>query len=128
MSRIEKKYKVNTSAEAFLEALTNQTMVSQWSGAPAIMGRDEGQSFSLWGDSIVGYNVEVSDTKLIQSWKENQWAGYSRVIFSWTELEKGIAVTLLHEDIPPESYDNLVRGWDDHYMNPLITWLESNNL
>ncbi|SMD38685.1 Activator of Hsp90 ATPase homolog 1-like protein [Reichenbachiella faecimaris] len=128
MKRLEKKYLVKTNEKLFYEALTNQANVSQWSGASAIMHEEAGTAFSLWGGSIVGINTKVARNQLVQQWKEKNWANYSKVSFEWKAGEEGLEVYLIHTDIPDGSFQNIKRGWDEHYMNPLITWLESNNL
>ncbi len=119
---------VNVSEKMFYKALTNQSMVSQWSGAPAVMSDEVEATFSLWSGSIVGVNLKVAANTLEQQWKEKNWTGYSKVLFEWKTGPAGLEVTLIHTDIPESSFQNIKRGWDEHYMNPLITWLESNNL
>ncbi|MEO9804667.1 MAG: SRPBCC domain-containing protein [Reichenbachiella sp.] len=128
MPRLEKTYFVNAKSSDFYEALTNQTIISQWSGASATMSDEIGSNFSLWGGSIVGINNEVSSNKLVQQWKESSWPEYSKVVFGWRQESNFLVVTLIHEDIPEDSYDDITIGWEEHYMNPLISWLESNNL
>lgn len=128
MQKLEKTYHVKTTSAALYEALTNQTIVSQWSGASAVMSDEPGSDFSLWGGSIIGINTEVSPAKLVQQWKEASWPEYSKVIFEWHQEPDSLVVTLCHEHIPENSYSDIVSGWEEHYMNPLITWLESNNL
>lgn len=128
MKKLEKKYAIHTSEERLYDALTNQTVVSQWSGAPAVMSDEEGADFSLWGGSIIGRNIKVTKNELVQDWKEKSWEGYSMVRFQWRTKTAGIQVSLVHENIPDQAYQNIIRGWDEHYMNPLITWIETNNL
>ncbi|WP_420581200.1 SRPBCC domain-containing protein [Reichenbachiella sp.] len=128
MRRFEKQYEVKVSEQLLYEALTNQSKVSQWSGAPAVMSEEEGARFSLWGGSIEGVNKIVTRHTLIQQWKEKSWENYSNVSFEWKQGPSSLVISLVHTAIPDNSYDNIKRGWDEHYMNPLITWLESNNL
>lgn len=127
MRKLEKKYKVQTSAKLFHKALTSQVVVSQWSGAPAVMSDEEGAAFSLWGGSIIGSNTKISSNLLEQQWKEMSWENYSTVKFEWKFEGGELEVCLTHTGIPDEFYQNMMAGWDEHYMNPLITWLESNN-
>ncbi|WP_422362374.1 SRPBCC domain-containing protein [Reichenbachiella sp.] len=128
MKRFEKQYLVNVSEKRFYEALTNPAMVSQWSGAPAQMSEEVGAAFSLWGGSIEGLNSKVTSNTLEQQWKGKRWGGYSNVLLEWKAGAEGLEVSLTHTDIPDDTFQNIKRGWDEHYMNPLITWLESNNL
>lgn len=128
MASFKKKYSIKTEAQKFFKALTAEPNVSIWSGAPAVMCGMENFQFSLWSGSIVGINKKVSHNELVQLWKEPSWKEYSEVRFVWEENENGIEVTLIHDDIPEESYKDVARGWDEHYMIPLTTWLESNNL
>lgn len=128
MASFEKQYLIRTDPQKFFEALTDVATVQIWSGAPAIMDAKKGTEFSLWSDSIVGINKEVTDNKLVQLWKEQSWPAYSEVRFLWQKVEEGTLVTLTQHNIPSESFEDIARGWDHHYMNPLTTWLESNNL
>lgn len=126
MTHLEKEYVIRVSPENFYQGITDQASVAQWSGAPAVMSDVVGAPFSLWGGSITGINSKVSTTKLEQLWKESSWQEYSVVSFEWGDSPNGLVVRLSHSGFPTGSFENIKRGWDKHYMNPLISWLERN--
>ena len=128
MGNFEKKYVIQSDEKSVFDALTNATIVGQWSGSPAQMSDNEGENFSLWGGSIIGINEKVSSGKLSQLWKEKKWEVYSKVEFEWESTEDGVEVVLRQTGIPDEAFESIKQGWDEHYMFPLKSLLESNNL
>ncbi len=126
MKSFQKKYEINASSAKVFEALTSARIISEWSGANAVMRAKAGVRFSLWGGSIHGENIIISQEKIQQNWKEEGWDDFSEVIFEIQNKGKYCEVILIHNNIPDKSFRSIKDGWDEYYMGPLIEWLQGN--
>ena len=113
-------YQINASPQKVFEALTNAKIIQEWSGAPAKMDAQAGTEFSLFGDSIVGKNVEVVPNEiLVQDWAEATWESPSRVTFTLTAAKGGTTVELRHENVPEASLQSISQGWQQFYLGQI---------
>ena len=124
MSEIKKEYLIKANIEKVFKALTDPIEIEYWSGAPAIMESLIGGKFSLWGGSILGINVLIEENKIVQDWKESKWQDYSNVMFELENMGHKTLLKLEHSNIPVSSVNDIDNGWDDHYLNPLKSYLE----
>ena len=125
MKSFTKTYPTTAPVNILFAALTNPACIADWSGSPATMSATMsatgGADFSLWDGSIIGRNLTVTPTLVVQDWKENGWGAFSRVAFRLGNGE----ITLTHSDIPDASFADIVAGWDNYYILPLIDWAEA---
>lgn len=121
MKSFTKTYPTTAPVNTLFAALTTPAFIEDWSGSPATMSATEGADFSLWDGSIIGRNLTVTPTMVVQDWKENGWDAFSRVAFHLGNGE----ITLTHSGIPDENFADIVSGWDTYYMLPLIDWAEA---
>lgn len=121
MKSFTKTYPTTAPVNTLFAALTNPAFIADRSGSPATMSATEGADFSLWDGSIIGRNLTVTPTLVVQDWKENRWDACSRVAFRLGNGE----ITLTHSGIPDASFADIVSGWDNYYLLPLIDWAEA---
>ena len=114
MKSFTKTYPTTAPVNILFAALTNPAFIADWSGSPATMSATEGADFSLWDGSIIGRNLTVTPTLVVQDWKENSWDACSRVA---GRLGNG-EITLSHSGIPDASFADIVSGWDNYYLLP----------
>jgi activator of HSP90 ATPase len=101
-------------------ALTNPLTIHLWSGESAEMSTEPGTEFSLWEGSIVGKNLAFEKDKLIQQqWYFGEQEQESIVTIKLHPHPKGTSVELRHTNIPDESYDEIVEGWNETYFQSL---------
>ena len=101
-------------------ALTNPATLQLWTGEPAEMSTVPGTEFSLWGESIVGKNIEFeANKKIVQEWYFGDQEPTSIVTIKLHPHKQGTSVELMHINIPDEIYKEMVEGWNNNYFASL---------
>jgi activator of HSP90 ATPase len=95
---------------------------SEFTEDKAVISREVGGEFTAYGDWIKGKNLElVKDKKIVQEWRGNDDAwpeGHvSKVTFELKKDKDGTLLEFTHEDVPEKWYDDLVKGWEEHYWS-----------
>lgn len=125
MKTITKEYTINAPLVKVYTALVDSKIIEKWSGSKAEMSAVEGAEFKLWDGGIHGINLEVSENRIVQHWKEAKWKEYSKVTFNLQFANNATHVILIHEMVPDSSANGISKGWDEYYMEPLKELLES---
>ena len=126
MTKIEKHYYINASAEKTWKALTEKQEIEKWGGGPAEMDENIGTNFYLWGGDIHGTNIEIiQNVKLVQDWFGGNWEKPSRVVFTLKPTGTKTQLSLLHTEVPENEVSNFDSGWDDYYLGAIKKYLES---
>lgn len=119
MKNIKRYYILNAGPKDVYNALTNKAMLDIWTGEAAEMEPVEGTTFSLWGGSISGVNLEFEENrKIVQKWFFEDEAD-SIVTMKLHPHKKGTSLELIHTNIPDEAYENISDGWDEDYFGAL---------
>jgi activator of HSP90 ATPase len=95
----------------------------------AEISREVGGSFSIFGGHIVGLQLElVSNQRIVQAWRVVDWkpGDYSIARFDLTEQGQQTKVVFDHKGFPQGAAAHLASGWEEHYWEPLRTFLASN--
>jgi activator of HSP90 ATPase len=123
------------SPKRLYEALTDAkqfTRVIQLSGAlqamhlpdqPAVISKEEGGAFALFGGFITGRHIElVPNVRVVQAWRPGDWpAGvYSIARFELVEQGSGCKIVFDHTGFPKGDAKELAAGWKAHYWEPLV--------
>ncbi len=120
-------FQIKASPQDVFTALTNPFTIELWSGETAVMSKEVGAEFSLWGGAIVGKNIEVLENeKLVQQWYfgEEDDNNPSIVTLKLWEKKSNCSVELLHTNIPDDAYDNIVEGWNEAYLGAIKALME----
>jgi uncharacterized protein YndB with AHSA1/START domain len=127
------------SPKRVYEALTDAkqfTRVIQLSGAlqamhlpdqPAVISKEEGGPFALYGGFITGRHIElVPNVRVVQAWRAGDWpAGvYSIAKFEFVVQDAGCKIAFDHTGFPERDAKGLASGWKAHYWEPLAKVLE----
>jgi activator of HSP90 ATPase len=117
-------YAILTHATLFqrLESLSDAMQKLDIKGHPARISRQPGGAFSLFGDYIVGRQVElVPDQRIVQAWRVASWAPGIYSLARFELLERGAATRLAldHIGFPAGTAPSLASGWYAHYWEPL---------
>lgn len=125
MKDYKKYYIIGAAPEDLYKALTNPATIQLWTGEKAEMSTEPGSEFSLWGDSIVGKNLEFEENrKIVQHWYFEGQEEQSIVTLILHPHKHGTSLELRHSNIPDEDYDDLVDGWNTAYMGALEEFYE----
>ena len=125
MKDFKKYYIIPAPPEEVYLALTNPTTILLWTGEEAKMSTEPGSEFSLWGESIVGRNIEfVESKKIVQQWYFDGQAEESIVTILLHDHKQGTSVELKHTNIPEDEFNDFVEGWDESYFGSLQEFFE----
>jgi activator of HSP90 ATPase len=135
---IHQEVSFNAKPERIYEALTNPASfqkVESLSDAmrsldiaahPAKISPDPGGPFSLFGDYIVGRQIELIENKrIVQAWRVASWDPgiYSIARFELAPLDPGTKLTFDHTGFPQGAAEHLAQGWYAQYWDPLRKFL-----
>jgi uncharacterized protein YndB with AHSA1/START domain len=124
----KKYYIIPAEPEMVFKALTTPHIIRLWSGDNAEMSTEIGSEFSLWDGSICGVNLEFeTNKKIVQEWFFGEQEQQSIVTIKLHENPKGTSLELLHTNIPSDSYDDIIDGWNLEYMYSLIDFYTEND-
>ncbi|MAG48087.1 ATPase [archaeon] len=119
---VEFKVKPHEVYEAFMDEKKH----AEFTGSEATVSREVGGKFNIYG-SITGENLELEqDKKIVQTWRYEDWpeGHYSKITLVLEETDNGTKVTFTHEDIPEDKYEDIKKGWNDYYWNPMKEMFE----
>ena len=109
------------------EVLTDARQFSAMTGgAPTVISREAGGSFSCFGGMISGRQIELeSNQRIVQAWHVSNWpAGvYSIVKFELKEQGSETKLILDHDGFPEGHQEHLEAGWKTNYWEPLAKYL-----
>lgn len=95
-------------------------------GAPARIAPEPGGEFSMFGNHIVGRNLElVRPKRVVQAWRVVDWEPglYSVARFELAPDGSGTRLTFDHTGFPKGQGPHLVEGWSANYWAPMRKYL-----
>ena len=120
MADFKKYFIIPAEPEEVYAALTFQPTIELWTGSPAVFEPTPGSEFSLWDGSIVGKNIAFEKGKAIhQEWFFGE-QNPSLVTLKFHPHKKGTSLEVEQTNIPEETYEEIVNGWDEVYMKDLL--------
>ena len=93
---------------------------------PAVISREPGGTFSLFGDYIVGLQIElVPNQRIVQAWRVASWSPgiYSIVRFDLEDQGPAVKLVFDHIGFPAGTAEHLAEGWRGNYWEPLAKFL-----
>ena len=112
------------------ELILDSKKHSKLTGAPAIIGRNIGEKFSIWDGEIEGINLELfPDQKITQSWRYSNWPEnyFSKVTFAFSKVPAGTNLIFTQTGVPEEHYVDIAQGWKDYYWKPMKKMFEKKS-
>jgi activator of HSP90 ATPase len=114
------------SPRRIYEILLDTKLFSAFSGEPATISPEAGGTFAMFGEKILGRNVElVPDQRIVQAWRPAYWEPgiYSLVKFELKAQTSQTRVILDHTGFPEGLFASLSSGWKEHYWERLTKYL-----
>jgi activator of HSP90 ATPase len=108
--------------ESFSDAMKSLDIVAH----PAKISREPGGAFSLFGDYIVGRQIElIANQRIVQAWRVASWNPgiYSIARFELAPLDSGTRLVFDHTGFPAGTAEHLASGWYANYWDPLRKFL-----
>ena len=113
---------LSASPNEVFEALMDAKQHSEFTGAPAEIHRKAGGSFSLYGGSLNGKTVELTqDKNIVQDWRDEKWpkGHYSIATFELKGAKGGTKLVFTQTGIPASRLRDINGGWKSHYWDLL---------
>ena len=126
------QFKLKTIIETTPENIYNTWLDSKghtgMTGGEARITNRVGDRFTAWDGYIEGENILLEPYKrIVQSWRTSQFdeeEGDSQIEVLLKEKEGKTELTLIHTNIP-ESGEHYIKGWDDHYFQPMKAYFSN---
>lgn len=117
-------YQVLTDAAQFqhLQSLSDAMKNLDINAHPARISREPGGELSLFGDYIIGRQIELDpDRRIVQAWRVASWApgNYSLARFELLDQGAGTHLVFDHTGFPAGNAKHLAAGWHSNYWDPL---------
>jgi activator of HSP90 ATPase len=127
MKTIRQTYAIDASLAEVWQAFFDPKVIDRWGGGPADISEKENSGFSLWGGEIHGSNRKIIKHKtLVQDWFDSdKWDAPSKVTVTFNAKGDQTVVSLLHENIPDASLEDIDEGWKKFYFGPMKDALEA---
>jgi len=106
--------------EDLFECFVDSNHVKAYTGGDAIVSKEKGGKFKLFGGSVEGENVEVEyPKKLVQKWRFNTWpeGHYSTVTITFEEKDSKTVCKLTQTGVPKEDRERTEKGWTGNFWS-----------
>jgi activator of HSP90 ATPase len=108
--------------ESFSDAMKSLDIAKH----PAMISREPGGAFSLFGGYISGRQIElVPDQRIVQAWRVGSWKPgiFSIARFELAPQGSSTKLAFDHTAFPVGEADHLASGWHSNYWDPLRKFL-----
>ena len=127
---IQQEILFDSESAVIYNLLMNQDKHSEITGSEVIMSNEINGHFSVFDDYCVGYNIElIENQKIVQAWHfdEEGWPDnhYSICTFTLEPVENKTKLIFTQTDIPEHKAEELERGWNDFYWQPIKEYLKN---
>ncbi|MET7029194.1 SRPBCC domain-containing protein [Sediminicola luteus] len=123
------KTTLNAPAKDIFNTWISSEGHTKMTGGEAIASNKVGGSFTAWDGYIQGKNLVLEENKrIVQSWRTSQFEPHeedSQIEVVLTEKGGNTELTLIHSKVP-ESGEHYIKGWDEHYFQPMKKYFTKN--
>ncbi|ALM07099.1 hypothetical protein SB49_04265 [Sediminicola sp. YIK13] len=123
------KTTLNAQAKDIYNAWISSEGHTKMTGGKATASNKIGGSFTAWNGYIQGENLVLEqDKRIVQSWRTSQFESHeedSQVEVLLVEKGDSTELTLIHSKVP-ESGEHYIKGWDEHYFQPMKKYFTKN--
>lgn len=121
------KITFKTSAKQIYKAWLSTQGHTKMTGGEAFVSDKVGDAFSAWNGFISGQNITLEPYhKIVQSWRSTSFKDDeedSQIEISIKESDGHTELTLTHSKVP-EGGEHYIKGWDEHYFQPMKAYFE----
>jgi activator of HSP90 ATPase len=101
------------------------------SGEKAVVSREVGGTFVVWGGHLSGFNLVLRPgERIVQAWRADDWWAdhYSTVAFELRAVSDGTELRFTQIGVPPHRFDGHSRGWIETYWQPMQDLFETGTI
>ena len=121
------KTNIKATAKQIYKAWLSTQGHTKMTGGNAFVSDKMGDKFTAWDGYINGENLVLEPySKIVQSWRSSNFEdqeGDSQIEILLSENGKETTVSLKHTNVP-ESGEHYIKGWDEHYFQPMKKYFE----
>ncbi len=128
----EQTVEFDASPEVLYDIYMDSDKHSAAVNAPAVISREVGGRFSIFGGGLTGTNLQLVPGKMtVQAWRGGPWQESdldSVLILQFSGTACKGRIHLVHANVPDKAYEEVnERAWDDHYWKPWKAYLEGRS-
>jgi uncharacterized protein YndB with AHSA1/START domain len=130
-STIQQSVLLPAPPETLFEMYLDPGLHAAFTGYPVAIGAEAGAPFQAFGGQLSGQILVVVRPRLIvQSWRSvkfNASDADSTLILGFSDDRSQPSsgrIDLVHLDVPPHDYHDVIEGWHKYYWNPWRAYLE----
>ena len=116
------KTKIHSTAKEIYETWLSNEGHTNMTGGAATISDKIGSNFTAWDGYIKGRNLDLEPYKrILQSWRTLQFEEHeedSQIEIRLNEVDGQTELILIHTNVP-ESGVHYIKGWDNHYFQPM---------
>lgn len=116
------------SPDKVMELLTSSELITEWSGAEALIEKKNGGQMAQFDGWVEGKVLKTTDTELAYTWKPSNWAEEvpaSEVYYTLVAEANGTRITLEHTRFPDvKEMESHKTGWSEQYFDLIAGYLE----
>ncbi|MEB8329134.1 SRPBCC domain-containing protein [Flavobacteriaceae bacterium KMM 6897] len=120
------EFTLKTTLDAPAKDIYNAWLSSEghtaMTGGEATASTKVGGAFTAWDGYLNGKNLLLEENKrIVQSWRSSQFEEHeedSQIEVVLKEQAGRTELTLIHSKVP-ESGEHYIKGWDEHYFQPM---------
>ena len=124
------KTKIEATAEQIYRAWLSGDGHTNMTGGTATVSDKIGDKFTAWDGYIEGQNIILEPfNRILQSWRTSQFEEGeedSKTEILLNEINGQTELTLIHTNVP-ESGEHYIKGWDNHYFQPMKKYFSKKN-
>lgn len=116
------KTTIDATAKEIFNAWLSSHGHTNMTGGNATITHKVSEKFTAWDGYIEGKNLIIEPyERIVQSWRTSQFKGDeedSQLEILLEEIDGQTELTLNHTNVP-ESGEHYIKGWDEHYFQPM---------
>ncbi len=123
---LEQKAEFNATPHELYEILMNWKKHANMTKAKCSIIRKVGGKFHCYDHYIEGEILElIPDKKIVQKWRNHDFPAehYSIATFEFEKNGKKTILKFSQKGIPEKLYEDLNKGWKEHYWNKMKTYI-----
>ena len=127
MQNIEQEVNIPAKPETIYDALMDEKIHSDFTGASATIENKIAGNFEVWDGYASGMNIElIPGKKIVQTWRASDWPenAISEISIDLSPDGEETRLNFRQKNIPDEFADDVEQGWYDFYWQPLIKYFK----
>jgi activator of HSP90 ATPase len=121
---------IKATAKQIYKSWLSPQRHTKMTGGIAFISDKVGSEFTAWEGYITGKNLALEPYhRIVQSWRSNDFKPNeidSKIEILLSEQDNETTLTLKHANVP-ESGEHYIKGWEEHYFEPMKLYFEALN-